>query len=356
MFVPVIGQNQQPLMPTTPARARKWIKSGRATPFWKGGIFCIRLNIEPEAREVQPIAVGIDPESLREGYSVVSAAHTYINIQAQASEGVKEAEKDSSRMRRTRRTRKTPCRQPRPNRHQSKKKLPPSTRARGPWKLRLARFLCQLFPVSVLVVEDIKARTRGKKRWDQRFSALEVGKQWFYAELGHLASVQTKQGYETKALRDQLGLKKTRKKLAEIWEAHCVDSWVLASSAVGGSASPDNKRLVGIAPFVWHHRQLHRFQPEQGGKRKPYGGTLSQGIKRGTLVRHPKWGKATVGGTMDGKLSLHHPETNKRLTQTASVADCTLITLLRWRTRLVPLTQIPASPAPKKGTPASSPS
>jgi hypothetical protein len=355
MFVPVFGQDQQPLMPTTPARARKWIKSGKATPFWKGGIFCIRLNVEPSTREVQPIAVGIDPGSKREGYSVVSAAHTYVNIQAQAREGVKEAEKDSSRMRRTRRNRTTPCRQPRPNRHQSKKKLPPSTRARGPWKLRLAYLLCKLFPVSVFVVEDIKARTHGKKRWDQSFSPLEVGKQWFYAELGQLASVQTKQGYETKALRDQLGLKKTRKKLTEIWEAHCVDSWVLASSAVGGSDSPDNKRLVCIAPFVWHHRQLHRFQPEKGGKRKPYGGTLSEGIKRGTLVKHPKWGKATVGGTMDGKLSLHHPETNKRLTQTASVADCTLITLLRWRTRLVPLTQIPASPAPKEGTPASSP-
>ena len=162
MFVPVIGQDQQPLIPTTPARARQWIKSGKATPFWKGGIFCIRLNVEPSTREVQPIAVGIDPGSKREGYSVVSAAHTYVNIQAEAREGVKEAEKDSSRMRRTRRKRKTPCRQP-------------------------------------------------------------------------------------------------------------------------------------------------------------------------------------------GKLSLHHPETNKRLTQTASVADCTLITLLRWRTRLVPLAQLPASPAPKKG-------
>ena len=155
--------------------------------------------------------------------------------------------------------------------------------------------------------------------------------------------------------REQLGLKKTRKKLAEVWEAHCVDSWVLARAAVGGATAPDNTRLVCMAPFVWHHRQLHRFQPEKGSKRKPYGGTLSQGVKRGTLVKHPKWGKATVGGTMDGKLSLHHPATNKRLTQTARVADCTLITLLRWRTRLVPLTQAPASPAPKQGTPASSP-
>jgi hypothetical protein len=134
-----------------------------------------------------------------------------------------------------------------------------------------------------------------------------------------------------------LGLKKTGKKLAEVWEAHCIDAWVLAYSAVGGSTSPDNTRLVCISPLTWHHRQLHRFEPERGGKRKPYGGTLSLGIKRGTLVKHPKWGKAYVGGTMEGKLSLHDPQTGKRLTQSAKVAECRPIKLLRWKSRLLPL-------------------
>jgi hypothetical protein len=203
--------------------------------------------------------------------------------------------------------------------------------------LRLVTWLCQLFPVSVFVVEDIKAKTKGKRRWDQFFSPLEVGKHWFYEELGKLAPVQTKQGYQTRDLREQLALKKTGKKLAQVWEAHCIDAWVLAYSAVGGSTSPDNTHLVCISPLTWHHRQLHRFEPERGGKRKPYGGTLSLGIKRGTLVKHPKWGKAYVGGTKDGKLSLHNPQTGKRLTQSAKVADCRLIKLLRWKTRLIPL-------------------
>src|SRR5215467_1802929 len=344
MFVPVVDRYQQPLMPTTPSRARRWIKSGKATAFWKGGLFCVRLNAEPAAREVQPLAVGIDPGSKREGHSVLSAAHTYLNIQAQARDGVKDAEQESTRMRRTRRARTTPCRKPLQNRKQSKQKLPPSTRARWQWKLRLARFLCQLFPVSVFVVEDIKARTQGKRRWDQSFSPLEVGKAWFYAELSKLAPVQTKRGYETKALREQLGLKKSSKKLAEVWEAHCIDAWVGAVSAVGGKTAPDNRRLVCMAPFVWYHRQLHRFQPEKGGKRKPYGGTLSQGIKRGTLVKHPKWGKATIGGTRDGRVSLHDPETNRRLTQAASITDCQPIKLLRWRLRLVPQGAMPISP------------
>ncbi len=336
MFVPVVAHNQQPLMPTTPQRARRWIKSGQATPFWKGGIFCIRLNREPSMREAQPIAVGIDPGSKKEGYSIRSVAHTYLNIQADARAGVKDSVKQRRRMRRTRRERTTPCRKPRQNRHQSKKKLPPSTRARWQWKLRLATFLCHIFPVNVFVVEDIKARTTGKRRWDRSFSPLEVGKQWFYRELGKLAPVQTRQGYETKALREQLGLKKTSKKMAVVWEAHCVDAWVLAYSAMGGHETPDNTQLLCITPLVWYHRQLHRLEPENGGKRKPYGGTLSLGIKRGTLIKHPKYGLAYVGGTMDGKLSLHAPATGKRLTQTAKLTDCDPIKLLRWRATFPP--------------------
>jgi len=349
MFVPVIDTQGKPLMPTTPARARKWLKSSKATAFWKGGLFCVRLHVEPSARETQPIAVGIDPGSKREGYSIISAAHTYLNIQAEAREGVKEAEADSTRMRRGR---KTPCRQPRQNRRQSKKKLPPSTRARAPRKLRIATVLCKLFPVSAFVVEDIQAGTRKGKggRWNRSFSPLEVGKRWFYNALHKLAPVTLKQGWETATLRVQLGLKKTGKKLTEVWEAHCIDAWVLAFAHVGGSPAPDNRQLVCMTPFVWHRRQLHRFQPGKGGKRTPYGGTLSLGIKRGTLVRHPKWGKATVGGTMQGRLSLHHPETNKRLTQSAKVSECRVIKLLRWRTRLVPLRSTLG-----KGRPASSP-
>lgn len=341
MFVPVIDQNQHPLMPTTPARARRWVRDGKATAFWKGGLFCLRLNREPSARESQPIAVGIDPGSKREGYSVLSAAHTYLNIQAEARDGVKEAEAVSKRIRRTRRRRKTPCRQPRQNRKQRQSKLPPSTRARWQWKLRLATFLCQIFPVSIFVVEDIEARTKkGKRRWNRSFSPLEVGKHWFYEEMRKLAPLKLLRGYETKTLREQLGFKKTSKKLAEVWNAHCVDAWCLAYSSVEGNTTPDNQQLVCIAPLNWHRRQLHRFQPEKRGKRKPYGGTLSQGIKRGTLVLHPRWGKVYVGGSMDGKLSLHDLCTGKRLTQGARPTDCAVLKLLRWRTRLLPLSPL----------------
>src|SRR5258708_23100744 len=130
MFVPVVDQNQQPLMPTTPARARRWIKGGKATAFWKGGLFCVRLNVEPSAREIQPVACGIDPGSKKEGLVVASAAHTYLNLQADAVTWVKDAQAHSTRMRRTRSNLKTPCRQPRANRPPTNNKLPPPTKPR----------------------------------------------------------------------------------------------------------------------------------------------------------------------------------------------------------------------------------
>jgi hypothetical protein len=98
--------------------------------------------------------------------------------------------------------------------------------------------------------------------------------------------------------------------------------------------------LLCFTPFRWYRRQLHRLEPERGAKRKPYGGTLSLGIKRGTLIMHPTYGKAYVGGTMGGRLSLHALETGKRLTQGAKRSECRLIKLLRWRTRLLPLPEI----------------
>jgi hypothetical protein len=336
MFVPVVDQHQQPLMPTTPARARRWIRRGKATPFWKQGVFCVRLNVEPSARAVQPVAVGIDPGSKKEGYSVISAAHTYLNLQADAVEWVKDVVKQRRQMRRTRRGHKTPCRKPRANRLRNRKRLPPSTKARWQWKLRLCRWLLSLYPIAVFVVEDIKAVTKGKRRWDQSFSPLEVGKQWFYAELAKLAPVLTKQGWETKQQREQLGLKKTGKKTAQVWNAHCVDAWCLAYAQVGGCTAPDNTRLLCVMPLRWHRRQLHRLEPATSGKRLPYGGTLSLGLKRGTLVRHATYGLAYVGGTMGGKLSLHAFQSGKRLTQVAKLVDCHPIKLLRWRVQLLP--------------------
>lgn len=332
LYVPVVSQVGKPLMPCHPARARELVRKGKAVRRFLRGVFYIQL-VERADGDLQPIACGIDPGSKKEGYTIKSKAHTYLNIQADAVTWVKDAMQTRRQMRRARRFRKTPSRQSRFNR--SRGGIPPSTKARWQWKLRIAKWLAKLYPITQFVVEDIKAKTTGKRGWDASFSPLEVGKRWFYQELGKLAAVVVKSGWETKELRDVHGLKKMGKKRAEVFEAHCVDSWVLANGCVGGHSQPDNRSLVCITPLRFHRRQLHRLQPERGGIRKPYGGTRSIGFKRGSIVKHPRWGICYVGGAMGGRISLHSLLDGRRLSQKARPSDCKFLAFNSWRARLL---------------------
>lgn len=332
-------------MPTTSSRARRWIESGKATPFWKKGIFCVRLNVEPSNRNHQPIAVGIDPGSKREGFTVKSKAHTYLNVQTHAVDWVKDHVEVRRNMRRARRFRKTPCRQNRKNRLVNKQKLPPSTKARWQWKLRICKWLSQIFPITCFVVEDIKAKTwKGGHKWNVMFSPLEVGKQWFYSELRSDANLEIKAGNDTYGLRNELGLKKSKNKLSHKFEAHCVDSWVLANWYVGGHIKPDNTALVEVIPLEFHRRQLHRLQHASGHIRSRYGGTLSAGFKRGSIVKHPKFGFCYVGGWQESPtkknlerktVSLHSLETGKRITQNALPTEVKFLSYNSWRFKAV---------------------
>jgi hypothetical protein len=188
-----------------------------------------------------------------------------------------------------------------------------------------------MYPTECFVVEDIKAATKGKRRWDASFSPLQAGKAWFYEELRKIGRVETKQGHETKEMRESRGLVKTGNKLAEVFESHCVDSWVLADCYTGGQPQPDNKRLLCIVPLRFHRRQLHRLQPEKGGIRKLYGGTRSLGFKRGSLVKHAKYGLVYVGGHLKDRISLHSLSDGKRLCQNARPSDCKFLSYNSWR-------------------------
>lgn len=78
--------------------------------------------------------------------------------------------------------------------------------------------------------------------------------------------------------------------------------------------------------------------------RKRRGRQHLKGLKRGTLVRHAKYGWCTVGGFDRKKqtISLHVYRSNKRLTQGAKVKDCRICTWMAFRCWLV-------SPNSKKG-------
>jgi hypothetical protein len=317
-------------MPCRPAYARALIKSGRAIRKWFKGIFAIKMLDRAEGN-VQQVACGVDPGSKREGMTIQSKQHTYLNTLSDAVTWVGDRVEVKRNMRRARRFRKTPCRTNKSNRNINCKRLPPSTKSRWQIKFNILKFLKKLYPVSDIVIEGIKAKTlKGSKKWNINFSPLEVGKSEFYDRVSHMGNLILKQGYETFERRNLLGLKKTSKKLDETFEAHNVDSWVLASY-VTGKSSVDNKSLFRLIPLQLHRRQLHRLEPEIGGIRSFYGGTQSMGLRRGSVVNHTKLGRVYVGGTMNGKISLHDLKSGKRLTQYGFCKDIEFLYLNPWR-------------------------
>jgi RRXRR protein len=325
-------------MPCTPVKARMLLKQKKAKPKRnKLGLFYIQLCYEQEP-DNQQLIVGIDPGSKFEGYSVVGTKETVLNLMAEAPTHVKSAVETRRTMRRARRFRK--WRRPKrfKNRLNGKKRIPPSTRSRWEAKARIVTQLCKILPLVIAVLEDIQAPTKGKAtRWNHSFSPLQVGKMHLYRLLhGMGLHMELRQGWQTAQLRDQYGLKKTSKKEKQAFDSHAVDAWVLAAS-ISGAKQPTSTRLWYVTSVRQHRRQLHRFQASRGGERKPYGGTRSLGLKRGTLVKHAKYGLCSVGGYDARKktISLHAYRTNKRLTQGAKPATCQILTSTVFRSWLV---------------------
>ena len=222
----------------------------------------------------------------------------------------------------------------RPNRLANRERIPAGTRARWDWKLRILDWLSKLYPITHVCVEDIKARTIERaKKWNQSFSPLEVGKQWFYTEIRKRWQLLTLQGWETKEIRDRLGLKKSSNKLSETFEAHCVDSWCLAYHTVRGECVVDETGLMCISPIPIARRELHRQNPKKGGKRPRYGGTTCKGLVKNTLVKHVKHGLTRISGfSKETGISLYSLE-GKRLCQNAKAADFRVLTRLNFNYR-----------------------
>ena len=335
-WVPVVSKTGKPLMPCSPRRARKLLEKGKAVKRWHRGFFYIKLT-EREDGEVQDVAMGIDPGSKREGYTVMSVKRTFLNIQSHAAngKGIKKSMEGRSNARRTRRFRKTPCRQPRrSNRKRSANWLPPSTKARWQLKLNILKALSRLYPISKVAVEDVNTELKkGEKRRNGSFSPVQAGKNWLYGGIVKMGyKLVTYTGKETFGERNRLNLPKNPNKLSNDFFTHCVDSWVLANKTLERPhICPDMREVMELKPILVTRRQLHRLNPGKGGVRGRYGGTMSEGFKRGTLIFHPKFGKTYLGGN-DGKggVSLHDYATGKRLTQLAKLKDCRIIAHSSW--------------------------
>ncbi|HEY9872007.1 MAG TPA: RRXRR domain-containing protein [Candidatus Obscuribacterales bacterium] len=336
MRIRVVDSNQRPLMPTTPARARKWLVSGKAIKRWSDcGQFYVQLTAEPSGYATQDIVVGIDPGKKYSGIGVQSAKFTLYTAHLVLPFQVVRDRMDSRHlMRRGRRGRQInrkvafserAHRQKRfSNRRQNK--LAPSIRANRQLELRIVCELCKLYPIVEIRYEYVRADVdltsgRKKAKSGKGFSAVMVGQKWMLRQLEQFATVVKIEGYQTAKTRNHLGLEKNKvDKSKTEFATHAVDGVAIASSyfveyrkyhkAYEDGADWFGAVSVTTAPFFvirrppYSRRQLHLMVPVKGGVRRKYGGsTTRHGVRKGDLVNSPK-GIGYVSGDTEKQISV----------------------------------------------------
>ncbi|NVZ11544.1 HNH endonuclease [Allochromatium humboldtianum] len=160
----VLSSTKKPLMPCTPARARKLLHAGRAAIYRRQPFTIILL--ERAAGDTQPIEVKLDPGSKTTGIALVAdflcgrtviwAANLHHRGQA-----IRSALTDRRAFRRGRRARKTRYRAPRfLNRTRLAGWLPPSLRARVDNVRHLTTKLQARAPIASAAVETVRFDTQ----------------------------------------------------------------------------------------------------------------------------------------------------------------------------------------------------
>lgn len=316
MRIPVVDLDGKPLMPTKPARARKWVEQGNAVKCWSDtGVFYVQLVEAPSGTETQAVVVGVDPGKLYSGIGVQSAKATlFMAHLVLPFETIKKRMAQRAMMRRTRRGRRINRdvsfaeRNHREKRFSNRvaRKVPPSIKANRQLELRVVSELCRILPVTKIVYEYVKARGDGG------FSSVMVGQRWAIEQLSRLTSVVTQYGWQTANLRRHLHLEKSNNKAAQVPATHAVDGVALAASQFTEyqqyhRAGEDGGLWVGAVELTAAifkiirrppicRRQLHLLQFAKGGVRRAYGGTVTRhGFRKGDLVLAEKAGKQFIG-------------------------------------------------------------
>lgn len=304
--VAVLAPDGAPLMPTTASRARKWIEAGKAVPKrTKEGVFYVQLAEEPSGRETQDMELAVDPGSKYDGYAVSGSREVALLGMAILPTRVRKRMEVRSQQRRTRRSRN--CRRRKARFDNRKKKegwMAPSQLAKVQLRTRLMERLCGLFPVTDVVIEDVKF-DHYRKQGGKYFSTVEIGKTKVYEEARKLGQLWKIEGWQTAEARKLYGIEKCSDKSRLAPESHANDAWAMVCWLEGWGVEGDVSQF-----YIWRRqecskRQLHLLQPGAGGERRRYGGTThpSSKLHKGDLIRYRDTVIGYVGGwTSDGKV------------------------------------------------------
>jgi len=315
--IPVLAPDNQTLMPTLYRRAQAWVDSCKAE--WVSNdlnIKQVRLLQEPSSRNIQPIVVGIDPGKKFSGVAIQSSRFTlftaHLILPFPSITKKMTGRRILRRARRGRRINRKVAFHLRAHRqkrfdNRRQKKLVPSIRANREFELRVVKELMQLFPVSTIVYEYIKAKG------DKAFSPVMVGQKVMLGWLRQLAPVVTQFGWQTAKLRIYLKLEKQKAdKSAQTPQTHAVDGVALAASQFvefreyhkPGEDGANWFGSVRVTPSPFRviarpnlfRRQLHFENFSKGGVRKRKGGTVTPwNFRSGDFVQAEKAGKTHRG-------------------------------------------------------------
>ncbi len=152
MKVFVLAHTGKPLMPTTPRRARIFLKTRRARVVTRQP-FTIQLCFETTTY-TQPVSVGVDTGSQTVGLAATANREVVFQAEMRLRTDISRKLIQRRQYRRTRRSRKTRYRAARwANRRRSPGWLPPSLRARAEATVKAIRFLARLLPIRQINVE-----------------------------------------------------------------------------------------------------------------------------------------------------------------------------------------------------------
>ncbi len=152
MKVFVLSKEKQPLMPTTPRRARLWLKAGRAYVVSREP-FTIQLRFETTSY-TQPVTVGVDTGSQTVAIAAVATGEVIYQAEVHLRVDVSLKLRQRRQYRRVRRARQTRYRAARfANRRKPSGWLVPSLRSKAEATVKAVRFVASFLPVHQVKVE-----------------------------------------------------------------------------------------------------------------------------------------------------------------------------------------------------------
>jgi len=301
--IPVIGVDGTPLTPTMPSKARKLVKGGQATGFWnKLDQYCLRLTVETRTGGLDA-ELGVDPGAKYDGYAVVCGNENLLNIKVDLPDKEKIVRKIAERRQLRRARRSRTCRR-RPQRFSNRRRSPgwiaPSQLVLVQVRLKVLTVLCDTYPITNVGLEDV-AFDHGAHRYGKHFSTAEIGKARVRALLEERGTLVARfRGYETKALREGYGYRKSSSKKADRFEAHCSDALALALAVRRDAYLAPGPLVVIDDRYRAVRRRLHDTQPAPGGLRAPYSRGVVFGLRKGLMIGTPRGKVGQLCGALKG--------------------------------------------------------